>query len=479
MELIQKVKRRIGGQVLEFFRRHGLEIHKTQGLDLQMRKLQAIKNHETRLRFAEKLVRQHPEHPQSHLELAKCLHHLSDNRQFKQMERYDRIFQEWMVRTGIAELDMEFISPVMVVGSFGNHYAIEGLIRANQYGLRHARKPFLLLPESAQLCNRALFEYFEPHLHVVRDGETIQALKQLESLLTLPLGWFLPMDDGCPFLDLAANRTEVEREKLKLEPALFRLSDRHREMGVQALKQLGLPGDAWYVTLHVREPGYHGETRENTTENWRNGNPLNYLKACEAVTRAGGWVFRMGDPSMTPLPSMSQVVDYAHHEIRCDWMDIFLGASCRFLITSGSGWHRVPGYFGIPSVLTDYPGFVAYYSMRSYDLYLPRWLKKLQTGELLSFREYMSPPVGMFLSDKSYRDAGLYLVENTPEELEAVTQEMLERTDDNHPSTIPDNDTQRRFKALTETCGLNYGGRPVKAFAPLSRDFLEKYAELL
>jgi len=479
MELIQKVKRRIGWKVLALARRHGLEVRRAQGLDLQILKLQAITNPEARLRAAEKLVRQHPEHPQPHLKLAQCLHHLSDNRQFEQMDLYYRIFQEWMVRTGLSELDMEFISPVMVVGSFGNHYALEGLLRANQYGLRFARKPFLLLPENAQLCNQALFEYFEPHLHVVRDGETIQALERLESLLTLPLGWCLPMNDGCPFMDLAANRTEVEREKLRLEPALFHLSDRHREMGAQALKQLGLPGDAWYVTLHVREPGYHGETRETTTENWRNGNPLNYLKACEAVTRAGGWVFRMGDPSMTPLPPMSQVIDYAHHEIRCDWMDIFLGASCRFLITSGSGWHRVPGYFGVPSVLTDYPGFVAYYSMRSYDLYLPRWLKKLRTGELLSFMEYISPPISMFLSDKSYRDAGLHWVESTPEELEAVTKEMLERTDDSQSSTIPDDDTQRRFKALAETCGLKHGGHPVKAFAPISRDFLERHAYLL
>ena len=479
MELIQKVKRRVGGQVLDLAGRFGLEVRKVQGLDLQIRKLQAITNPETRLRSAEKLVRQHPEHPIPHLELAQCLHRLSDTRQFEQADRYAEVMQEWMVRTGLAELDMEYIWPGLVVGSFGNHYAIEGLLRANQYGLRRARKLFLLLPENAQLCNQALFEYFEPQLHVVRDGETIQALKRLESLLTLPLGWFLPMNDGCPFMDIAANRTEVEREKLRLESALFRLSDRHREMGAQSLKQLGLPEDAWYVTLHVREPGYRGETRENTTENWRNGNPLNYLKACEAVTRAGGWVFRMGDPSMTPLAPMPQVIDYAHHEIRCDWMDIFLGASCRFLITSGSGWHRVPGYFGIPSVLTDYPGFVAYYSMRSYDLYLPRWLKKLQTDELLSFEEYMSPHVSMFLKDKSYREAGLFWVESTPEELEAVTKEMLERTDKSQSSTIPDNDTQRRFKALAEICGLKYGGHPVKPFAPISRDFLDRHAGLL
>ena len=89
-------------------------------------------------------------------------------------------------------------------------------------------------------------------------------------------------------------------------------------MGEHALKNLGLPEDAWYVTLHLREPGYKGETRNNTNIHFRNVNPLDYMKACNVVTQAGGWVFRMGDSSMTKLPQMPQVIEYAHNEIKCD-----------------------------------------------------------------------------------------------------------------------------------------------------------------
>jgi len=477
MALIREVKQRVGGQAHGLARRFGLEVQKAQGLDLQIRTLQSIQDPKIRLRSTKELVRKHPKHPKPHLELSLCLNRLGDTRLFDQLEHYAEIRRDWLVRIGLAELDMEFIGLGMVVGSFGNHYAVEGLLRANQYGLRLAKKPFLLLPENAQLRNPALFEYFEPHLRVIRDGEAIWALRQLEHLLTLPLGFCLPMKDGCPVMNIAYNQTEVEREKLGLEPGLFRLSERHQEMGEQVLKKLGLPGDSWYVTLHVREPGYRGETRKNTTESWRNANTLDYLKACEAVTRAGGWIFRMGDPSMTPLPQMPKVIDYAHHEIRCDWMDIFLGATCRFLISSGSGYFRVPGYFGVPSILTDYPGFTSYYSMRSHDLYLPRWKKKLQTGELLSFKEYMSPQDSMFGSMKNLREVGLHSVESTPEALEAATQEMIERT--NGGPTIPDDDLQQRFKTMAETCGLKYGGHPVKAFAPISRNFLEQHSDLL
>ena len=90
----------------------------------------------------------------------------------------------------------------------------------------------------------------------------------------------------------------------------------------------------------------------------------------------------------------------------------------------------------------------------------------------------MSPPTSMLCLSKSFRNAGLDWVKNTPEELEAVTQEMLERTNCDLPSII-DDELQRRFKALAETCGHNYGSRTLKAFAPISRDFLERNAYLL
>ena len=250
-------------------------------------------------------------------------------------------------------------------------------------------------------------------------------------------------------------------------------------MGAQVLKQLGLPEDAWYVILHVREPGYRGETLMNTRDNFRNANPLDYLKAIEAVTTAGGWVFRMGDLSMTPMPKMPHVIDYALDEIRCDWMDIFLGATCRFCIGTSSGYYVAPSMFGKPVLLTNCPHFAPYYGLKKYDLVLPRLLKNIKTGELVSFKRLMSPPAGTFYIDEHYIKAGLHWVENTPEELESATREMLERTTESTSFHKSDDDLQRSFKTLAEACGFKYHSMPVKAFTPISGDFLERHADLL
>ena len=57
-----------------------------------------------------------------------------------------------------------------------------------------------------------------------------------------------------------------------------------------------------------------------------------YLPAIKTVVAHGGWVFRMGNPTMKPLPAMEHVIDYAYSDVRSDWMDVFLCSQCRFMI---------------------------------------------------------------------------------------------------------------------------------------------------
>ena len=478
MRLIKKIIRGVGIPILDLFESLGLSIQKTDSLDFQIRKIRSIANLKSRLSSSEELVRKNPTHPLSHLNLAQCLHVMNDIKEFKQMVRYAEVMQAWKIRTGFSEIDNEFISPSMVIGALGNHYALEGLLRANQYGLRSAKKLFLLLPKNVQLRNPALFSYFKPHLNIIQDRESIQTLKQIESLMTLPLGLCLPLIEGCPFLDIATNHNEAERIKKSIDPALFTISDSHEKIGRKALQKLGLPKDAWYVTLHVREPGYRGETRENTKENFRNASPNDYLKAIEVVTNSGGWVFRMGDPSMTELPPLPQLIDYAHHEIRSDVMDVFLGATCSFCIGTSSGYFRIPRYFGVPVLYTNCAPSVEYFSLMEHDLALFTLLKNKNTNKYLPFKELLTPPVSMFFSARSYDAAGLQSINNTSEELEMATKEMIDRTRGNNLLESGD-DFQIRFKSLAEKCGSKYGDYSAKAFAPISREFIHKHYDLL
>jgi putative glycosyltransferase (TIGR04372 family) len=479
VKLIQKIIANFKTHVIRKFNNYGYNIIKIHDIDIKISKLHSIKDRNARLHSTKQLASMYPKNPKVHLELIQCLHTMNDSLQFEQMNKYPKILREWLSHNGLSELrNIEFIWVGYVVGSFGNHFAIKNLLNANKYGLRTPKKIVLLLPENAQLSNPILFSYFEPYISVIRDSEVILAMKSIESYLTLPLGVGLPMDEVCPFLDIAANMAEIERIKLGIEEPLFHLNKEHYDLGKKALKKLGLPDDAWYVTLHVREPGYRGETEKNTAENWRNADPEDYLLACKVITDAGGWVFRMGDPSMTTLPEMPQVIDYAHREdIRSDLMDIFLGATCRFLIGTASGYLDVPGYFGVPIIFTNCSMSTPYFNMTENDLYLPRLLKRKESDKYLSLEEYMSPPLSM-LTQHFIEVEGLYWVENTSEEIEAAAIEMLTKTNENNISKS-DDDLQIRFKSLAEKCGFKYGGHKVTAFASISHQFIHKHSDLL
>ena len=79
----------------------------------------------------------------------------------------------------------------------------------------------------------------------------------------------------------------------------------------------------------------------------------------------------MGDPSMTPLPQMDNVLDYAHSQAKSDWMDVFLCGRCRFFIGLASGLSQVAARFGVPCVYVNWiSNVLPAFSGR--DLYIPK-----------------------------------------------------------------------------------------------------------
>ena len=216
--------------ILELFSISGLDKNGIPCIHTDLKRLSILSNPNEQLLVARDLVRQYPEHPLSHFELVKCLHAMNDPYEFEQMDHYWEVRNEWLESTGYGELGLEFINPGIVVGSLGNHFTIESLLQANEVGLRTASKPVLLLSQNDRFRNPALFSYFQQHLCVIRNQESVNSMRKLETLLTLPLGLCLPMNEGCYYLDLAANRAEMEREKQGLDQPLFHINENNNNL---------------------------------------------------------------------------------------------------------------------------------------------------------------------------------------------------------------------------------------------------------
>lgn len=137
----------------------------------------------------------------------------------------------------------------------------------------------------------------------------------------------------------AYHAVQEEWQRQERKP-LLRLTPAHAALGREGLRRLGVPDEAWFVCLHVREGGYLKEA-SNSQESARNADIMTYLPAIEEIVRRGGWVIRIGDPSVTPLPKMDNVVDYALTSVRSGEMDVFLVARAKFLLGTSSGMFAV------------------------------------------------------------------------------------------------------------------------------------------
>jgi putative glycosyltransferase (TIGR04372 family) len=367
-----------------------------------------------------------------------------------------------------------FESPTKVLeqtwaGNIGHLGLLAKLIQAKQLRLMPENNHVLLVSRAANNCYLDYLDPF-PEINVLPR----EMYKKFHDSCFLPYSERLDMwetNHGYENLYSILNRVEREWQSKRLPP-LLTIESNHKEKGLRVLEDLSIPADAWFVSLHVRSGG----SGKNNLRDGRNCDIDSYIPAIQAITDAGGYVFRMGDPSMKPLPELPQVIDYALSPHKSDWMDVFLWACCRFFIGTNSGPTMIPPTFGVPQLWTNATPFAMCSIPFANSLMIPKLWYSQSEQRLLSFSEMLDCPAG-WCERRTIGD-DLVLVDNSAEELEAGVKEMLELTRDgiqDYQYDIvkdPSNPLQMKLDEIREK---------YKTFGklPVSRTFLNKYADLI
>ncbi len=144
------------------------------------------------------------------------------------------------------------------------------------------------------------------------------------------------------------------------------------------------------------------------------------------ITRQGGWVIRMGDAKMPPMPDWPNAFDYARSKFKSDWMDVFLLASCQFFLGTASGPSEIPPCFGRPCALTNWP-YISITSPYARDRFVAKHLKWSDSGVPFTLAERLSDPFAVIEYPSKIADVYRFeFQDNTPEEIAALVQEMLD-----------------------------------------------------
>jgi putative glycosyltransferase (TIGR04372 family) len=241
----------------------------------------------------------------------------------------------------------------------------------------------------------------------------------------------------------------------------------------ELFEKIGLSSSPWYVCLHIREAGYAKLLDDDITE-FRNSDINTYIRAVEYITGMGGFVVRMGDESMTPMPDLPGVIDYATSKFKSDENDFILMSYCSYFIGSNSGanWIAIVQQRRILAV-NVVPMAVAKI-WTSKDLAVPKLHLRTTDDSQLPFREIFDRDIADFQMSYKFENTGVYVVDNSEDEILNAVAEFHDLVMHGGNFSVPQERLQKKFNSLFTVRNFGYYSK-----TPISPYFLSKHSHLL
>jgi len=231
-------------------------------------------------------------------------------------------------------------------------------------------------------------------------------------------------------------------------------NNEEQNRGRRLLEELKISNDKDYICFHARDATFldsAAPTKDWSYHNYRDSSIHNYLPAVEKMTDFGYYGVRMGSLVKERINTSNPlIIDYSSNGMRTDFNDIYIGGHCRFFICSDVGISIIPEIFRIPVIYTNWTQIGNLVS-RSYIIsglviFKKFYLKKEK--RFMDFSEIMNHEFGGVNTKNIFEKLQLELIENTPEEICAVTTEMHKRLNDTWVTTEEDEELQKCFWAL-------------------------------
>ena len=336
---------------------------------------------------------------------------------FDMLENYTNIKDNWLKKNSLNIFKAEFLPTQQITGSFGNYFTLFYYL-INLNNLKKINdKPNIIIKTKDKITNKELFKYFSKYINLIQNTSNYYRLSYFSDVNKAPL------ENGIPFfnnyLPMFAAVNLINQRNIKTNKKtfnFFKISNNDFLKGSKILKKIGISSKSWYVVLHVRE-GRFGRLYNSKIET--------YIDAIKYIISKGGVVIRVGDKSMSPAPKMKGLIDYAHSKYKCEFMDIFLAATCKFCIGTSSGYWAVPIYFNKPVALVNYLPVLDYFCLNSKSLFLHKNITYKNSKRNLSKKDLFKIKNGSLTYEQQYKVNGLQFTDNTSEQLLNATKEMF------------------------------------------------------
>jgi len=197
---------------------------------------------------------------------------------------------------------------------------------------------------------------------------------------------------------------------------LYTLSRENQNMARNLLVKLGLPKEAWFVGLHVRDGWRMNE---------RNADIESYFSSINHITRSGGWVIRIGDSSMRSIKHLANVIEVFNDLEDFSILQDYVLSNSKFFIATTSGPSVFPPLFGVPMLSTNMVAVSKNnFSYLAPSLAIPKvWVERVSNRDV-SLEDSFELDLG-FVENSESKNGAFFTRNNTSDEILAATIEML------------------------------------------------------
>jgi putative glycosyltransferase (TIGR04372 family) len=329
---------------------------------------------------------------------------------------------------------------------------IDCLVKEIQLGIKKQRK-YLIFYEARRVANKAFLELLPEYIQAYGFSRTsFNLVNRLfySRISSEPVGQYAVAMYETAEIYSINSRWGVKRPVFK--PLSKWDSDRKL-----LFQKWGIPVECPYVCIHAREGNY--SPSDEHYHSHRNVDVESYKTAVFNLVAKGVAVIRMGDPTMKPLGNWgSMVFDYASSDDRAPWLDLAISADCLFFLAGSSGAFYMATIFGRPVACVGMAlPFNFSPSGRYQDIGIPKLFRHKVTKEILSFNEIFELGLSELRLAEEIDRSDYELVENSPNEITELAEEMYLRQTNAWIDTPEDLVLQQKMRTLLRPGSYSYG----------------------
>lgn len=177
---------------------------------------------------------------------------------------------------------------------------------------------------------------------------------------------------------------------------------------------------------------------------------------------------------MQPLPSVYGLFDYANSSIKCDFLDLYFSARCRFFLGNTSGAFFMAATLGVPVACANMAPLSMVFPYGYQDIGIPKLYQDSTSGRILNFKEVLSSSSANYRKSSFFREHGITLINSSPEDIRDLAVEQHLKVSGKFQVSRDDLTLQLQFKSLFSEVHYTYNSS-----SEIGTLFLRKHKHLL